>query len=421
MTRRFLYIIVMLFATAFTAAAAYTVEQIPNVHRSSRTRYVSNPDGILSESAVARIDSMLAQVWRASSAEVVVVAVDDIDHDSDIQEFATELFAEWGIGKKDKDNGLLVLIVKDQRQAVIRTGYGIEGVVPDVLAGRIIRNDMAPDFRAGDYDSGTVKAVSRLAGVITDPEVREELMSEYGNDAGASSDDGESLPLFKGYMVVAGVATMALLVVFISMLVGSAGLDRVQRYRSLDRLSTPSLFMSFLFLGGPLIVFLPLRLVLRHLRRGRRDCPNCGHRMDLVDEERDNFYLTPAQDTEERINSVDYDVWLCPQCGETDIIPYVNKVAGFVECPECHARAAEHIGDRITTQPTTAHEGVVTSTYYCRNCHNRFFRQRTLPKIVVVSGGGGFGGGGGGFSGGGFSGGSFGGGMTGGGGARGGW
>lgn len=144
MTRRFLYIIVMLFATAFTAAAAYTVEQIPNVHRSSRTRYVSNPDGILSESAVARIDSMLAQVWRASSAEVVVVAVDDIDHDSDIQEFATELFAEWGIGKKDKDNGLLVLIVKDQRQAVIRTGYGIEGVVPDVLAGRIIRNDMAP-------------------------------------------------------------------------------------------------------------------------------------------------------------------------------------------------------------------------------------------------------------------------------------
>lgn len=405
----------MMLAAVLTALAApYTVKQIPNVHLSSRTRYVSNPDGILSDAAVTSIDSMLAQVWRASSAEVVVVAVDDIDHDSDIQEFATELFTDWGIGKKDKDNGLLVLIVKDQRQAVIRTGYGIEGVVPDVLAGRIIRNDMAPDFRNGDYDSGTIKAVSRLAGVITDPGVREELMSAYGNDAG----DGESLPLFKAYLVIAGVATLALLIVFVAMLVGSSGLDRVQRYRRLDKLSVPALFMSFLFLGGPLVVFLPLRLVLRHLRRGRRMCPNCDHVMDLVDEERDNFYLTPAQDTEERINSVDYDVWLCPQCGETDIIPYVNKVSGFVECTECHARAAEHIDDRVTLQPTTTREGVVTSTYYCRNCHKRFFRQRTLPKVapVIIGGGGGFGSGGGGFSGG-----SFGGGMTGGGGARGGW
>ncbi|MDE6490538.1 MAG: TPM domain-containing protein, partial [Muribaculaceae bacterium] len=125
MTRRILYVMVMLL-TVLTAGAAYTVKQIPNVHLSSRTRYVSNPDGILSDAAVERLDTMLSRVWNTSSAEVVVVAVDDIDPDSDIQEFATDLFMEWGIGKKDKDNGLLVLIVKNQRQAVIRTGYGIE-------------------------------------------------------------------------------------------------------------------------------------------------------------------------------------------------------------------------------------------------------------------------------------------------------
>ncbi len=154
-------------------AGAYKVDEIPNVHVANRTRYVSNPDNVLSPAAVATLDSTLSRLWRDTSSEVVVVAVNSVDGDPD--EFATELFTKWGVGKKDNDNGMLVLIAKDDRKAVIRTGYGMEGVLPDILAGRIIRNIMAPHFRNGDYDNGTIASLTEIARITSTPGATEEL------------------------------------------------------------------------------------------------------------------------------------------------------------------------------------------------------------------------------------------------------
>lgn len=420
MKRLFCILTVFTAVISYCTAAVYSVKDIPNVHLSSRTRYVSNPDGILTSATEIRLDSMLADVWRSSSAETVVVAVNDVDPDMDTDDFATALFEEWKIGKKDKDNGLLVLIVKDRRKAVIRTGYGMEGTVPDILAGKIIRNDMAPHFKSGDYDTGTLQAVSHLAQVITDPEVRDELMSQYDNDADAlKQNNGDDM--FRHYVTLSMIITALIAAVFIIMLIRCTRLDRYHAYMTLHSMQTLTLILSLICLGMPFIVFIPLKLMLHHLRRGKRMCPNCRHRMTLIDEENDNKYLTPSQDMEEKINSVDYDVWLCPQCRTTEILPYVNKASGYEECPNCHGRTARMLSDVITVQPSTAHEGVGTKTYECTNCRNRFYRKYKIEKlapVVIVGGGGGRGGFGGG---GGFSGGSFGGGMTGGGGASGGW
>ena len=143
-------------------ASAYTVERVPNVHVADRTRYVSNPDGILSIEAQTQADTIISRIWSETSAEVVAVVVNEIEG-ADINTFATELFTHWGLGKKDNDNGLLVLIVKGQRKAVLRTGYGMEGVMPDAVASRIIRNDMAPHFKNEDYDAGTLAALTTIS------------------------------------------------------------------------------------------------------------------------------------------------------------------------------------------------------------------------------------------------------------------
>ena len=119
-----------------SALAAFSPADIPNVHKANRTRYVSNPDGVLSRQAEERLDSLLGAVWQATSAEVVVVAVDSIEG-ADIDSFATELFSLWGIGKKDNDNGLLILISRGDRRATLRTGYGLEGVLPDAVCGPV--------------------------------------------------------------------------------------------------------------------------------------------------------------------------------------------------------------------------------------------------------------------------------------------
>lgn len=134
-------------------------------------------------------------------------------------------------------------------------------------------------------------------------------------------------------------------------------LDRYDRYISLKKLLVPSLIVGFLGLGIPLVVTLVLWLSMRYMRLRHRVCPNCQHRMRRLDENADNAYLTPQQDVEEKINSVDYDVWLCDNCGETDILPFVNTSAHYQVCPHCGARASSLRSDRIVANPTQLREG----------------------------------------------------------------
>ena len=104
-------------------AAATRPEDVPNVHVADSTRFVSNPDNVLSAEAVARLDKTLAGIWRSTSAEPVVVVIDEMDPSMNIDDFATELFNLWGIGKKDNSNGLLFLVSKGDRRAAIRRAH----------------------------------------------------------------------------------------------------------------------------------------------------------------------------------------------------------------------------------------------------------------------------------------------------------
>lgn len=412
------------------AAQAMTVDEVPNVHVSDRTRYVSNPSGVLSPEAVTRLDQSIANLWDKSSVELVVVAVDRIDPPMTPEEFATALFEKWGIGKSDNDNGLLLLIARDDRAVQIRTGYGIEGAVPDIIAGRIIRDKILPYFREGDYDGGTVSGVSALSEVILDPSVREELMSGQANDSridtGLSDFNGEEV--FAFFLEIAGVIAAAMLVIVIYFIYSTRHVDDVERWRRLNNLWLPAAIVAFVTLGLGAVPFGLLSWKMHRVRRHKRNCSHCGTRMQLVDEVHDNDYLSPSQDLEERLNSVDYDVWHCPKCAQTDIYPYVNRSTKFIECPRCHARTMSLSDRRILRNATTRSEGVGVDIYYCRNCGNhtekRFKIERKHDDSALVAGailGSTLGGRGGGMGGGSFGGGSFGGGHTGGGGAGGSW
>ncbi len=417
---------ILLLATFLTATFSglclpRTIENVPNVHVADRTRYVSNPDNILSPEAEARLNEMLADLWNKTSAEVVVVAVDEIDG-GDADTFATELFQKWGVGKKDNSNGLLFLVSRGDRKTVIRTGYGMEGVIPDVIAGRIIRNISNPYYKYGDFDTGTIEAVGQLSNIITTPEATDELMSKFANDSNAGSfkvpDFREILNIWVKLGIFLAVGYVCVLIVITRK---NRRLTLYRRYQALDSLKIPGAIVSLLGLGFSLPVFLIQLLMQRRLRTKPRKCPNCNARMHRLDEKSDNAYLTPAQDREEQLNSVDYDVWLCPQCGETDILPYIVKNSSYTVCPNCKARTLAFTGERIIRKPTVSREGQGVKQYVCRNCGKSFDIPFSIPRlpqppVVILPPGGGRGGFGGGFGGG-----SFGGGMTGGGGASGGW
>lgn len=411
-----LYLLIIPALTAF--AAGRSVSDIPNVHVADRTRYVSNPDGVLSSETEARLNQMLAQAWQQSSAEIAVVAVADIDTPDDIDRFATDLFESWGIGKADNDNGVLILVARDSRHAVIRTGRGMEGPLPDVIAGRILRDKMFPAFREGDYDTGITQATEEVARIATDPRYADELRSKYDNDSRASDSDFDADEFFDWYLNMA--LAVGIIFLLIALFAGR-GKDLRKSYASLERLRLPALFFTVLCLGAPLPALLIIHRRMNRIRKKPRKCPNCQSAMKRLDEEADNAYLTPAQDAEERLNSIDYDVWLCPTCSETDIIPYVNKSKQYSVCERCGARASVLTQNRTIVRPTTRHEGRGVRTYVCQACGHTKDVPYTIPKeqappVMIIPGGRG-----GGFSGGGFSGGSFGGGSTMGGGASGSW
>lgn len=421
MKRLLLILATALAATAAAVAGVYSPAEVPNVHTQDRTRFTSDPDGTLSAAAIARMDSAMARVRRESTAEMAVVMVDDIDDPDDIDDYATELFGLWGLGKKDRDNGVLVLVAKDRRKAAIRTGYGAEGVLPDIVCGRILREQMYPAFREGDYDGGLVAATETIASLLTDPDAAAELQSQLRDtDTGSVREVGKGI--FGIYLAVAGILAAGMLVLLAVEWHGLRRKSRFEKYAALEKMKPAYLILGFLTMGMGLVAAVALVAMLQHLRNGRRACPNCGTQMRKVDEVHDNDYLTPAQDMEERIGSVDYDVWLCPQCGETDILPYVNRASTMRECEACHARAARLSATRVLRQPTATREGTGMREYTCLNCHHitrvPYTIAKTPPVVIVPMGGGGSRGGG--FGGGGFGGG-FGGGMTGGGGASGGW
>lgn len=419
----------ILLGLTFMVSWAIGIDEVPNVHVADRTRYVSNPSGVLSDEAVGRLDSEIASLWDDTSVELVVVAVDRIDSSLTPEEFATKLFEKWGIGKQDKDNGVLVLLSRDDHAAIIRTGYGVEGALPDIIAGRIIRNVMFPLYREGKYDEGTAAGIGSIAEVLRNPELAEELKSKYASDSRRGLDnDLSGAELFNMYLGLAAAVAVALLLLVIYAVFSSRKLGDVQRYRALDQYRTLVLFGLFFTLGMALPAALILGLKMKRIRRHRRDCPHCGTRMELIDEEHDNDYLTPAQDTEERINSIDYDVWHCPRCHQTEILPYINRQNNYTVCDRCGARAMSLVDRRTLRQPTVSAEGEGVDIYMCKNCGNQHQKRFRIPRkpdpaAAVAAGAilgsalgrGGSGGGGG------FSGGSFGGGMTGGGGAGGRW
>ena len=155
--RRFLFILTLLGALSLQAKE-YTIQEIPLVHLQDRTRYVSNPDGILSESAVSTIDNILYHLEQKTGIQTLVVVVTGIEG-GDCFEFAYQLGKVKGVGQKGRDNGLVILLSTDERCIQFATGYGLEGVLPDAICKRSQNRYMIEPFSKGDWNTGMVEGI----------------------------------------------------------------------------------------------------------------------------------------------------------------------------------------------------------------------------------------------------------------------
>lgn len=124
-------------------------------------QWVTDRAGLLSQGEIRSLSAQLAGHEQNSSTQIVVVILPDLGG-RDIASYAFELGDEWGVGQKGVDNGIVILVSVGDRKVFIATGYGVEASVPDVIAGRIIREIITPNFRQGRYYDGLQSAVDAL-------------------------------------------------------------------------------------------------------------------------------------------------------------------------------------------------------------------------------------------------------------------
>ncbi len=153
---QFLFVtLLVLLAVAGTAAAADKFPQPKG--------YVNDFAGIINPADARELDAQLKALEDRTTAQIAVVTVPDLGDYADVDEYASELFKAWGIGQKGQDNGVLVLLALKEHRIKIEVGYGLEGAITDGTAGEIIRNVMAPFFKAGQFGQGLIAGTQALA------------------------------------------------------------------------------------------------------------------------------------------------------------------------------------------------------------------------------------------------------------------
>src|SRR5690606_21850836 len=128
----------------------------------------------------------LAALDARKGAQLAVLIVPTTGDDT-VETYARRVFDAWKLGREGVDDGILFLVAKDDRRLRIEVGYGLEGAVPDLLAGRIIREQVTPRFKQGDYSGGVVAGVDSLVALVEG-----EALPPPAATAGAAEPDDES-------------------------------------------------------------------------------------------------------------------------------------------------------------------------------------------------------------------------------------
>jgi uncharacterized protein len=129
--------------------------------RPSPPRLVNDFAGVLSPDEEARLEQQLVAYDDSTSTQIAIVTVKSLN-DYPVEEYALKILRDWGVGNKKTNNGIVILASIEDRKLRIEVGYGLEGAIPDITASHIIQNDLAPNFRSGDYYAGFSAAANSI-------------------------------------------------------------------------------------------------------------------------------------------------------------------------------------------------------------------------------------------------------------------
>lgn len=343
--------------------------------------YVSDPDHFLKVYTVDSLNYYAKNADTAGYVQIAVVVLKTIGEEVP-KDFATTLFNLWKIGDKSKNNGLLILLVMDQRRVEFETGYGIEDVLTDAICYTIQQNYMVPYFKEGNYDEGLLQGVKLTINSVI-----------QGPQSNTVNEDQSYMPyqyrkhhkkfyqtfIGKFYLVLLSLTIIVFVILFIISLFLK---DYYKKYRLMWPFTN---WVFFIFAPIPFLVILfPFKKLLEKWRNTPRISPS-GKLMRKLDEKEDDKFLNKGQIKEEHINSVDYDVWITDDDEEFLILAYRRWGSKYTQCPKCKFRTYYLKYDRITRAATQSRSGRGEKLYQCENCGHTKHVYYTLPALGTNS------------------------------------
>lgn len=179
-------LLLVIFLSSFLSGKA-TGQDFPD--KPVPPRLVNDFAGILDKAEADALEQKLVAFNDSTSTQIAIVSVNDL-HGYDRADYAQQLAERWGIGQKELDNGILILIKPkttetSRGEAFIAPGYGLEGVIPDIVCGEIVDYEILPAFRAGEYYEGLDKATSILMSLASGEFTADKYSNQNKKDAGA--------------------------------------------------------------------------------------------------------------------------------------------------------------------------------------------------------------------------------------------
>lgn len=450
--------LLLLFSCNSSSNKNFSVAQIPDPMLHGH--YVSNPRQLISPAAEHSLNLLLDSLDRSGRAQVAVVLLESIGNKVP-KDVAHEIFRTWKPGNHEKNNGLVVLLVNDQRRIEFETGYGLEGDLPDVVCFRIQQHIMLPHFKQRDYDAGMIQGLQAVVRVLSGQEIATAAAPENGaaiegdNTANAFLSTASkretpgnasailcvallvlgnggffalrlkkrstaNSPYRPGWMAWAWLfvlpfALILVLVNFTSLSFGFVAValiiytawvlfwcyylftttrnarrasENANRYNSyLTWKSTElHLLLAILFPIPVLFFYRWLNKRLYQLRSAPYPCDSCGNNMHRLSEKDDDAFLEKYQLVEEKIHSVDYDVWRCAGCNTTKILAYDDASSNASACPECRHKTLMATVQEEQQAATTSSQGWGWQHYACYFCDFKKKETYTIPAISTSSG-----------------------------------
>ncbi len=179
---------------------AYAQKEIPELWG----QRVHDEAKVLSQATIDNLEKQLKVFEDSTTNQIAILIVQSLDGEI-IEQYALRTAEKWKLGQKDKDNGILLVVAINDRKMRIEVGQGLEGPLPDAICNRIIRNEMAPNFRRGDYDAGVIAAINAIMQAVK---------GEYKAEDGSSSTTNGGGGVLFGLIVLVILGTFTYTALF---------------------------------------------------------------------------------------------------------------------------------------------------------------------------------------------------------------